>query len=169
MAAHESSGLLLLHLLSARVLEDLLGEAKPILVRVYADQDLALVDLVLVELGFMLRNTETDQGSGQSARRRAGAEPRERGDQRSGRNQGDPGNRDRTHRRKTGGNGSQHAADRGAGSGAFGSLGALLDGELTTLGRLGHEQTDVGGREASLDQLLGSALGIRALREDSPD
>src|SRR6185503_20358604 len=61
------------HLVGARGIQDVPGRIDPVAVRVDAYQDSALLDLLRIELGFVLRHSEPEQAARQAACRRASA------------------------------------------------------------------------------------------------
>src|SRR5262245_56942380 len=71
------------HLLGTGGVQNGLPLRLAILVRVHAHQDAPTLDLVVIEARFVLRNTETDECSGEAASRRARAESRQSRDDRA--------------------------------------------------------------------------------------
>src|SRR5215204_626418 len=129
----------LVNLCRAGGVEDLPRQLHAIAVGVHTDEDSALANLLVVELGLVLRNPEPDQAADQTTSSRARSETGECGHDRSCGDQADPGHCQRAERDQTGGNGAEHPTDGRARGGALGGLRAVLHLEFTATRALGHE------------------------------
>ena len=125
------------------------------------DEEIACLDLAFVTLGFDLRNAQTDQPTGDTAHGRTDSRTAQRGNNRSG---GDEGADSRNGQCANPGYPSQRSADdaarAGAGDRAFRSFRVLLVCEIAGRALVGEQHGDVVVGEVRGFELIDNLIGL---------
>jgi len=158
-----------LNVLGAVLAKDLLGLVKARRARLNCYQDTAVVEALLIKIGFVLRNTEADQSASNSAcasadnraGRSATSNCAKGGDQRtSGQNRADTRDRQSAQANKQTTQSAKYATCGSADASSLARLGAGFFGQVRSALLVLHQNTNIITIETRITQILDRALRV---------